>query len=241
MSWLFTTDDQSIGASASVLQGIMLNIQGWIEYSRFNEYSRLISLGLTALISLQSKGFSRVYSSITICKHQFFGTQSSLWSNSHRYMTPGKTITLTLWTFVGKVMCLLFNTMSRFVIALLPRSRHLLISWLQSPSEVILEPKELKSATVSTLTQPICHEVMGPDAMMLVFWMLSFKPAFSLSSFTFIKRLFSSSSLSAIRVVLSVYLRLLIFLPAISIPAYDSTSLAFHMRYSADKLNKHTN
>ena len=78
-----------------------------------------------------------------------------------------------------------------------------------------------------------CHEVMGLDAMILVFWMLSFKPAFSLSSFTFIKRLFSPSSLSAIRVVSSAYLRLLIFLPAILIPAYDSSSLALHMMYSA--------
>ena len=84
----------------------------------------------------------------------------------------------------------------------------------------------------------ICHEVMGPDAMILVFWMLSFKPTFSLSSFTFIKRLFSSSSLSAIRVASSAYLRLLIFLPAVLTSAYASSSLAFHMIYSAKKLNK---
>ena len=84
----------------------------------------------------------------------------------------------------------------------------------------------------------ICHEVMGPDAMILVFWMLSFKPTFSLSSFTFIKRLFSSSSLSAIRVVSSAYLRLLIFLLAVLIPACASSSLAFSMMYSAYKLNK---
>ena len=82
----------------------------------------------------------------------------------------------------------------------------LLISWLQPPSAVILEPPEIKSDTVSTVSPSICHEVMGPDAMILVFWMLSFKPTFSLSSFTFIKRLFSSSSLSAIRVVSSAYL-----------------------------------
>ena len=85
---------------------------------------------------------------------------------------------------------------------------------------------------------PICHEVLGLDAMLLVFWMLNFKPAFSCSSFTFIKRLFSSSSFFAIRVVLSVYLRLLIFLPAILIPAWTSSSLAFHVMYSAYKLNK---
>ena len=84
----------------------------------------------------------------------------------------------------------------------------------------------------------ICHEVMGPDAMIFIFWMLSFKPAFSLSSFTFINRLFSLSSLSAIRVVLSAYLRLLIFLPAILIPAWASSSLAFRMMYFACKFNK---
>ena len=84
----------------------------------------------------------------------------------------------------------------------------------------------------------ICHEVMGLDAMILVFWMLSFKPVFSLSSFTFIKRLFSFFSLYAIRVVLSAYWRLLIFLLAILIPACDLSSLAFHMMYSACKLNR---
>ena len=93
-----------------------------------------------------------------------------------------------------------------------------------------LEPRKIKSAIVSTSSPSICHEVMGPDAVTLAFWMLSFKPAFSLSSFTLIKRLFSSSSLSAIRVVSSAYLRLLIFLPAILIPACDSFSPAFHMQ-----------
>ena len=135
--------------------------------------------------------------------------------HSHPYMTTGKTIALTRWTFVGKVMSLLFNMLSRLVIAFLPRSKHLLISWLQSPSAVI------------------CHEVMGSDVMILVFWMLNFKPAFLLSSFTFIKRLFSSSLLSAIRVVSSACLRLLIFLPAILIPACASSSPAFLMMYSA--------
>ena len=142
---------------------------------------------------------------------------------SHPYMTTGKTITLTRQTFVGKVMCLLFNMMSRLVINFLPRSKRLLTSWLQSPSAVILEPKKIKSATVSTVSSSICHEVMGPDAMIFVFWMLSFKPTFSPSSFTFIKRLLSSSSLSAIRVVSSAYLRLLIFLLAILIPACASS------------------
>ena len=126
--------------------------------------------------------------------------------------------------------------LSRLVISFLPRSKRLLISWLQSPSAVILEPRKINSATVSIVSPSICHQVMGLDAMILVFWMLSFKPNFSLSSFTFIMRLFSSYSLSAIRV--SVYLMLLIFLPAILILACASSSLAFHMMYSACKLNE---
>ena len=136
-------------------------------------------------------------------------------------MTTGKTIALTRQTFVVKVMSLFFNMMSRLVITFLPRGKHLLISWLQSPSAVILEPKKIKSLTASTFYPSICHEVMGLDAMIFIFWMLSFKQTFSLSSFTFIKwkRLFSSSSLSAIRVVSSAYLRWLIFLLAILIPA----------------------
>ena len=113
-------------------------------------------------------------------------------------------------TFVGKVMSLLFNMLFRLVITFLPRSKCLLIAWLQSPSAVILESRKIKSATVSTVSPSISHEMMGPDAMILVFWMLSFKPTFSLSSFTFIKRLFSFL-LSAISVVSSAYLRLLIF------------------------------
>ena len=133
---------------------------------------------------------------------------------SHPYMTTGKTIALTRRTFIGKVTSLLFNILSRLVIAFLPRSRCLLFSWLQSPSAVVLEPRKIKSITVSTVSPSICHEVMGPDAIIFVFWMMSFKPTFSLSSFTFIKKLFSSSSISAIRVMLSAYLRLLLFLPA---------------------------
>ena len=97
---------------------------------------------------------------------------------------------------------------------------------------------KIKSLTVSTVSPSICYQVMGPDAMILVFWMLSFKPDFSLLSFTFIKRLFSFSSLSALRVVSSAYLRLLIFLQTILIPACTSSSLAFLMMYSAYKLNK---
>ena len=97
---------------------------------------------------------------------------------SYPYMTTGKTIPLTRQTFVSKVMCLLFNLLSRLVIAFLPRSKCLLISWLQSPSAVILEPPKIKSATVSIVSPSICHDVMGPDAMILVFWMLSSKPVF---------------------------------------------------------------
>ena len=88
---------------------------------------------------------------------------------SHPYMTTGKTRTLTRQTFVGKVISLLFNTLSRFVIVFLPRSKRLLISWLQSPSAVILEPLKIKSVTISTVSLSIHHEVMGPDAMIFVF------------------------------------------------------------------------
>ena len=84
-------------------------------------------------------------------------------------MTTGKTIALTTWIFVGKLMPLLFNTLSRFVIAFLPRSKCHLISWLQSPSTMILEPKKIKSVTVSIVSPSICHEVMGPDAMIFIF------------------------------------------------------------------------
>ena len=142
---------------------------------------------------------------------------------SHPCMTTGKTIALTRRTFVGHVMSLLFNMLSRLVTTLLPRSKRLLISWLQSPSAVILEPQKIMSDTVSTVSSSIFHEVMGLDAMILVFWMLNFKPTFSLSS----------SSFYAIRVVSSAYLRLLIFLPAILIPACASSNPAFLMMYSA--------
>ena len=139
-------------------------------------------------------------------------------------------------TFIGKVMSLLFHTLSRLVITFLPRSKRLLISWLQSPSAVILEPQKIKSVIVSTVSSSIW--VMGPDAMILVFWILSFKPAFSLSYLALIKRLFSSSSLSAIGMVSFAHLRLLIFLFAILISAYNSSTLAFCMMCSAYKLNK---
>ena len=128
-------------------------------------------------------------------------------------------------------MSLLFHMLFRFVIAFLPRSKHLLILWLQSLSAVILEPKKRKPVTTSTFPLSIWHEVMGLDAMILVFLMLSFKPAF------LVKRLFNSSLLSAIRVISSAYLRLFIFLPAVLIPACASSSLAFRVMYSAYMLN----
>ena len=93
-------------------------------------------------------------------------------------MTTGKTTALTRWAFVDKVLSLLYNMLPRFVTAFIPRSKHLLISWLQSPSAVILEPKKISFVTVSIFPPSICHEVMGLDAMILVFGMLSFKPAF---------------------------------------------------------------
>ena len=105
---------------------------------------------------MQSKGLSRVFSNSTVQKHQFVGAKLSV-QLSHTYMTTGKTIALTRWAFVGKVMSLFFNMLSRLVIDFLSRSKCLLISWLQSPSAVILEPPKIKSATVSP---SICHEVI---------------------------------------------------------------------------------
>ena len=204
-----------------------------------NEYSGMISFRMDWLDLLAVQGTLK-----SLLQHHS-SKASVLWRSafftvqlSHPYMTTGKTIALTRLTFVGKIMSLLLNMLSRLVIAFPPRSKCLFISWLQSWSPVILEPKQRKFITVSIVSLSICHGMMGPDAMIFVFWMLGFKPAFSLSSFTFIKRLFSSSSLSAIRVVSSAYLRLLIFLLAILIPACASSSLAFHRIYSAYKLNK---
>ena len=178
MSWLFASGGQ---------RGFSFNI------SPFNEYLGLISFRVDwfDLLSAQGtlKSLLQPHSSKTsILQHSaFFMVQLS-----HPYMTTGKTIALTSWIFVSKVMSLLFNMLFKFVIAFLPKNKHLLILWLQPPSAVILEPKKIKSVTVSILSPSICHKVMGLDAMILVFWMLSFKPAFSLSSFTFIKRFFQS-------------------------------------------------
>ena len=111
---------------------------------------------------MQSKGLSRVFSNTTVQKHQYFGAQLSFIVHlSHPYMTTGKTIALTRQIFVDKVISLLFNMLSRLVIAFLPRNKCLLISWLQSPSAVTLEPKKIKSVTVSIVSPSICHEAMG--------------------------------------------------------------------------------
>ena len=131
MSQLFAWDGQSIGVSA-LTSVLPINTEDWSP------------LGWTGCISLKSKGLSRILSRTIVQKHQFFGTQPSSQSNSHPYMTTGKTIALTRWAFVGKVMSLLFNMLSRLVTTFFPRSKHLLISWLQSPSAVILEPPQNK-------------------------------------------------------------------------------------------------
>ena len=128
MSQLFAWGGQSTGVSA-LASFLPNNTQGWSP------------LQWTGWISLQFKGLSRVFSSTTVQKHQFFGAQLSSQFNSHIHMTTGKTIALARWTFFGKVMSLLFNMLFRLVITFLPRSKRLLISWLQSPSAVILEPK----------------------------------------------------------------------------------------------------
>ena len=154
MSWPFTSHGQNIGASV-LASKLPKGIKGWFP------------LGLTDLISLLSKGLSRVFSSTTVLKHQFFAFLPSLWSSSHNHVWPlGRPVALTIQTFVGRVMSLFFNTLSRFVIALLPRSNHLLISWLQSPSAAILKPKKRKSVTTNGAR---CHD--------LSFLIFSLKPA----------------------------------------------------------------
>ena len=202
----------------------------WPRYWRFSfsispssEYSGLISLRMDWLDLLAVHGtlksLQQNSSKASILQRPaFFMVQLS-----HPYMTTEKVIALTRWTFVSKVMSLFFNMLSRLVITFLSRRKHLLIPWLQSfsPSSVIFEPKKINLATVST----VCHD--------LSFLMLSFKPAFFILLFHLKRRLFSSSSLSAIRVMFSAYQRLLIFLPAILIPVCASSSLAFRMMYSA--------
>ena len=218
----------------------------WPKYWSFNvsiipskEHPGLISFRMDWLDLLAVKGALKSLlqhhtSKASILQHSVFFT----FQLPHPYLTTGKNKALTRQTFVSKVMSLFFNMLSRLVITFLPESRCLLISWLHSQSAVILESKKIKSVTVSIVSPSICHGVMGPDAMILVFWMLSFQPAFSLSSFTFIKRLFSSSLFSAIGVVSSAFLKLLIFLLAILIPACTSSNPMFLIMYSAYKLNK---
>ena len=180
-----------------------------------NEYSGLISFSIDwfDLLAVQGtlKSLLQCHSlkASTLLPSAFFVAQ-----RSYPYMTTGKTIALTIQTFVSKVMSLLFNILSRLVIAFLPRSKYLLILWLRSLSAMILEPKKIVS--IFTHLCPMKWETRWYD---LRFWMLSFKLACSLFSFTFIKSFFSSSSLSAISVVSSAYQRLLIFLPAILTPA----------------------
>ena len=194
----------SIFPSISVFTNeLVLHIR-WPKYWSFsfsispsNEYSGMISCRMDWLDLFAAQGILK--SLLQHCNSK--GSILQCWAFfivqlSHPYMTTGKTIALTRQTFVGKVMSLLFNMLYRSVIASLPRSKCLLISLLQSPSAVILEPPKKVSQCFQCFPS-ICHEVMGPNAMILVFWMLSFKQTFSLSSFTFIK-LFSSSLLSAI-------------------------------------------
>ena len=204
--WCHPTISSSVTPFSSCLQSFPANESAlhirWPKYWSFifnispsSEYSGLISSRIDCfnLLSIQGtlKSLPQHQSSkALILQHPaFFMVQLS-----HPYMTTGKILALTWQTFVGKVMSLPFNRLSRVVIVFLPRSKHLLISWAQSLSAVILEPKKINSLTVSIVSPSISNEVMGPDAMIFVFWMLSFKPAFSLASFTFTKRLFSSSS-----------------------------------------------
>ena len=135
-----------------------------------NEYSELTSFrndwfDLPALQGILKSFLQHHRLKASVLQHSTF----FLVQLSHRYMSTGKTIALTRWTFVGKVKSLLFNMLSQSVIAFLPRSKGLLVAWLQSPSAVILEPKKIKTVTVSIVSQSICHEVMGPDTMIFVF------------------------------------------------------------------------
>ena len=156
----------------------------WVNYS--HQVAKVFELQLQHQsfqwkfrVELLSKGLTRVLSSTTVKKHQFFRCSAFFMVQlSHPYMTTGKTIALTRWTCIGKMVFLLFNMLPRLEIPFLPRSKHLLISRFQSPSAVILEPKKIKFVTVSIVSPSICHEVLGPNAMIFIFWMLTFKPAF---------------------------------------------------------------
>ena len=212
-----------------------------LQHQSFQWVFRVISLPIDCFDLLAVQGTLR-----SLLQHHS-SKASILWHSaffmvllSHLYMTTGKTIALMIWTFVGKMMPLLSNTLSSFVIVFLKRRNRLLISWLQSPSSVIIEPKKKKSVTTSTFSPSICHDIMGPDTttFVCVCLIFSFTPALSLSSCTLIKWFFSPSSFSAIRVVPSAYLRLLMFLPPMLIPACNSPSPAFLMMCSACRWNK---
>ena len=151
MNQIFASGGQSIRVSA--LASILpMNVQDWFP------------LGLTGWISWLSKGLSRVFSSATVQAAILQRSAFLVVQLSHPYMTTRKSIALTIQTFVSKVMSLLFKILSRLVIAFLPKTKSILISWLQSPSAVILEPKKIKTATVYNSSPSICHEVMEPGA-----------------------------------------------------------------------------
>ena len=202
--WCHLTISPSVIPSVILLPSIFPSIRvfsnesvlriRWPKYWSFsfsislsNEYSGLISFRMDWFDLLAVQGTLR-----SLLQHHS-SKASILWHSAffmvqllHPYMTTGKTIALTRWTFVSKVMSLFFNMLSRLVIAFLLRNKYLLISLFQSSFAVILEPPKIKSLTVSIVPPSICQEMMGPNAMILIFWMLSFKPTFSLSSFTFV-------------------------------------------------------
>ena len=201
VSQFFTSDGQSIGASASV-SVLPLNIQywfplGWLVWSPCSPRDSQESSPTPQFKGINSSSLRHFYCSGLTSVHDY-------WKNH-------------IWTFFTIVISLLSNMLSRFVIAFLPRTKCLLISWLQSLSTVILEPKKIKSVTVFHCFPIYLPWRDGIKCHDLSFLNVEFKPAFSLSSLTFIKRLFNSSSLSSIRVVSSAYLRLLIFLPTVLI------------------------
>ena len=225
MSCLFSSDDQNIGASASA-SVLPVNIQGWPP------------LRLTSLISLLSKGLLGIFCNTTVRRHQFFDIAFFMVQLSQLYVTTGKTIVLTTWAFVGRIMSLLFNILSIFVIVFLPRSNCPLISWLQSLYAVILEPKKRKSVTtIFPFYLPCSNGTRCHDLRFFFFKYFVLSWLFPLFLHPHQEAL-SSSSFSAIRVISSTNMRLLMFLPPILIPACNSSSLAFLMMHSAYKLNK---
>ena len=205
-----------------------------------NEYSRLISfrmdwLDLLAVQETLKSLLQHCSSKVSIPQlSAFFMVQLS-----HLSMTTERSIALIRWTFVHKVMSLLFIMLSRLVIAFLPKSKHLIITWLQSSSAVILEPEKIESAAVSIVSPSIFHEVMGPDAIIFIFWMLSFKPVFFTLLFylqqeapQFLFTFCHKGGGTCRSEIIDIS-------PVILIPACAASSPAFCMMYSAYKLNKH--